>query len=220
MGTAGGDVDGNSLSWKNVRGPLLAGAFAIGLGAGVALTRYGTTTARARLFPGAGRCGDSLTRSLTHSRSPRSTITFERSNIASTEIIDRKSPSNAVCIENGYSAIVMDQRVFVSFNPYVAPPYPRLVIAAAASDRPLTDALARSGRFNVYVSQPEVKPGCVLRKSNSAILEKKGIISANEAASCKRNMNRHAPPRRDRRRPARVVRAGPGTRPPLPRSCV
>lgn len=34
------------------------------------------------------------------------------------------------------------------------------------------------------------QPGCVLRKSNSAILEKKGIISSNEAASCKRNMNR------------------------------
>ena len=44
--------------------------------------------------------------------------------------------------------------------------------------------------FNVYVSQPEVKPGCVLRKSNTAILEKKGIISQTEAASCKRNMNR------------------------------
>ena len=75
----------SGFSWENVRGPLLAGAFAIGLGSGVALT---------------------------------SSITFERSNIASTEIVDRKSPSNAVCIENGYSAIVMDQRVFVSFNPY------------------------------------------------------------------------------------------------------
>ena len=46
-------------------------------------------------------------------------------------------------------------------------------------------------RFNVYVSQPEVKPGCVLRRSNTAILEKKGIISQTEAASCKRNMNRY-----------------------------
>jgi hypothetical protein len=35
----------------------------------------------------------------------------------------------------GYSAMVFDQRVFVSYNP-----------------------------FNVYVTQPEVKPGCVLRR--------------------------------------------------------
>ena len=30
---------GLGLGWKNARGPLLAGAFVIGLGAGVALTR-------------------------------------------------------------------------------------------------------------------------------------------------------------------------------------
>lgn len=35
-----------------------------------------------------------------------------------------------------------------------------------------------------------MKPGCVLRRSNTAILEKKGIVSATEAASCKKNMNR------------------------------
>ena len=34
------DGTGNAgLGWKNARGPLLAGAFVIGLGAGVALTR-------------------------------------------------------------------------------------------------------------------------------------------------------------------------------------
>ena len=38
-GIAGDDLGNNNLSWKTVRGPLLAGAFAIGLGAGVALTR-------------------------------------------------------------------------------------------------------------------------------------------------------------------------------------
>lgn len=38
-GISGDDLGGNNLSWKTVRGPLLAGAFAIGLGAGVALTR-------------------------------------------------------------------------------------------------------------------------------------------------------------------------------------
>jgi hypothetical protein len=32
-------------------------------------------------------------------------------------------------------------------------------------------------RFNVYVSQPEVKPGCVLRQSNYNLLEKRELVS-------------------------------------------
>ena len=89
--------------------------------------------------------------------------TFEPDNVASTEIIDRKTPSSEVCMANGYSSMVFDQRLFVSFNP-----------------------------FNVYVSQPEIKPGCVLRRSNFAVLEREGLITKEEAASCKRNLNTFA----------------------------
>ena len=39
------------------------------------------------------------------------------SNVASTEIIDRQTPNSEVCMANGYSSMVFDQRIFVSFNP-------------------------------------------------------------------------------------------------------
>lgn len=64
---------------------------------------------------------------------------------------------------NGYSSMVFDQRIYVSFNP-----------------------------FNVYVSQPEVKPGCVLRQANMAVLESRGLVSKGQATSCRRDMNTFA----------------------------
>ena len=36
------------------------------------------------------------------------------------------------------------------------------------------------GRFNVYVAQPEVKPGCVVRQSNVNLLEKKKLVTDKE----------------------------------------
>jgi len=57
--------------------------------------------------------------------------------------------------------MAFDQRVFVSFNP-----------------------------FNVYVSQADVKPGCVLRDSNVVpVLRSKGLINDDEVRACKNNMN-------------------------------
>ena len=35
-------------------------------------------------------------------------------------------------------------------------------------------------RFNVYVAQPEVKPGCVLRRSNWSVLEKRELITEDQ----------------------------------------
>lgn len=40
-------------------------------------------------------------------------------NVASTELIDRKTPNSELCMSNGYSSMVFDQRLFVTFNPYV-----------------------------------------------------------------------------------------------------
>ena len=48
-----------------------------------------------------------------------SEATFYPSNVASTEVIDRRTPNSEVCMANGYSSMVFDERVFVSFNPYV-----------------------------------------------------------------------------------------------------
>ena len=37
-----------------------------------------------------------------------------------------------------------------------------------------------SCRFNVYVAQPEVKPGCVLRRSNVRVLESRNLVTNEE----------------------------------------
>lgn len=87
-------------------------------------------------------------------------LNVEPNNVASREVIDRQTPNPDVCIANGMSAMVLDQRLFISFNP-----------------------------FNVYVSQTEVKPGCVLRQSNWNVLESRGLVSSDEVRACKRNMN-------------------------------
>ncbi|CAI5513882.1 unnamed protein product [Closterium sp. Naga37s-1] len=87
-------------------------------------------------------------------------LNVEPSNVASREVIDRQTPNPDICLANGMSAMVLDQRLFISFNP-----------------------------FNVYVSQAEVKPGCVLRQSNWHVLESKGLVSSDEVRDCKRNMN-------------------------------
>jgi hypothetical protein len=56
-----------------------------------------------------------------------SNVNFEPDNVASREILDRQTPNSEICFANGASAMVFDERVFVSLNP-----------------------------FNVYVAQPEV----------------------------------------------------------------
>lgn len=92
-----------------------------------------------------------------------SEVTFAPKNVASTVLVDTKTPNSEVCMANGYSSMVFDQRIFVSFNP-----------------------------FNVYVSQPEVKPGCVLRRANFNVLESRGLVDKQQVQDCKRNMNTFA----------------------------
>jgi hypothetical protein len=123
----GGDGGGGGNRVTNF---LIAGAFIIGMGAGVAFD---------------------------------TSVDLEPSNVASREILDRQTPSSEVCMANGASAMVFDQRVFMSLNP-----------------------------FNIYVSQPEVKPGCVLRRSNWSILEREKLVTDNQESDCKRGMNTFA----------------------------
>ena len=113
-----------------VVGALLAGSFALGIGAGVAL---------------------------------ETAVTLDSDNVASSVIFDRSSPNADACAAFGASAVVMDQRIFMSFNP-----------------------------FNVYVTQPEVKPGCVLRRSNWNVLESRKLVDETEIADCKRHLNTFA----------------------------
>ena len=52
-------------------------------------------------------------------------------------------------------------------------------------DKPLS-------RFNVYVAQPEIKPGCILRRSNVNVLERRKLVSKETVETCKKSMNTFA----------------------------
>jgi hypothetical protein len=87
------------------------------------------------------------------------TITDTR-NVASREFIDRAAPNAELCVQYGASAMVMDTRLFVSLNP-----------------------------FNVYVSQPSLRPGCVLRTNSWNLLEERRLVTNEQVRDCKNRMN-------------------------------
>lgn len=89
-----------------------------------------------------------------------STASLNPENVASREVIDRSAPNTELCIQYGASAMVTDMRVFVTLNP-----------------------------FNVYVTQPSMRPGCVLRQNNWSLLEQKQLVSSDQVRDCKRRMN-------------------------------
>ena len=74
--------------------------------------------------------------------------------------IDRAAPNPEVCQQFGASAIVTDMRVFLTLNP-----------------------------FSVYLTQPRMQPGCVLRRTNWSLLEQKSLVSSEQVRDCKRRMN-------------------------------
>ncbi len=92
-----------------------------------------------------------------------SSASFDPQNVASREVIDRSAPNAELCAQFGASAIVSDLRIFVSLNP-----------------------------FNVYVTQPIMQPGCVLRRNNWSILEKQRLVSSEQVRDCKNHMNTFA----------------------------
>lgn len=89
-----------------------------------------------------------------------STATISPENVASREFIDRSAPNAELCVQYGASAMVTDMRVYVTLNP-----------------------------FNVYISQPAMTPGCVLRTNNWAILEQRRLITQDQVRDCKNRMN-------------------------------
>lgn len=89
-----------------------------------------------------------------------STATLTPTNVASREFIDRSAPNADLCVQYGASAIVTDTRVFVTLNP-----------------------------FNVYVTQPKMQPGCVMRTNNWSILEQRKAITGEDVRECKNRMN-------------------------------
>ncbi|CDM94038.1 DUF3172 domain-containing protein [Limnospira fusiformis KN01] len=89
-----------------------------------------------------------------------STATLTPQNVASSEFIDRSAPNPEICVKFGASAMVTDLRVFVTLNP-----------------------------FSVFVAQPRMQPGCVLRTSNWALLRQRNLITVEEERDCKHRMN-------------------------------
>ncbi|CCQ48928.1 DUF3172 domain-containing protein [Crocosphaera watsonii WH 8501] len=89
-----------------------------------------------------------------------SNASFDPQNVASREVIDKSAPNAELCVQYGASSIVTDMRVFITLNP-----------------------------FSVYVTQPQMKPGCVLRRSNMNLLEQKRLITSEQARSCRNRMN-------------------------------
>lgn len=74
--------------------------------------------------------------------------------------IDQQAPDPELCQQFGASAIVTDMRVFMTLNP-----------------------------FNVFVTQPLMQPGCVLRQNNWSILEQQKLVNSEQVKDCKRRMN-------------------------------
>mmetsp|Transcript_28370 Transcript_28370/g.56685 ORF Transcript_28370/g.56685 Transcript_28370/m.56685 type:complete len:276 (+) Transcript_28370:138-965(+) len=89
-----------------------------------------------------------------------SAINTNEKDLASRDAIDKNAPNPRLCTTYGASAMAFDQRVFVSFNP-----------------------------FNVYVSQADVKPACVLRQSTAPeVLRTRKLLNDREVRECKSNI--------------------------------
>jgi len=91
-----------------------------------------------------------------------SEINTDPKDLASRDGIDRLAPNPTLCTSYGASAMAFDQRIFVSFDP-----------------------------FNVYVTQADVKPACVLRPENAVNVLKtnRNLINDKEVRSCKNNIS-------------------------------
>ena len=81
-------------------------------------------------------------------------------NVTSSIVIDRSAPNPELCQQYGASAIVTDMRVFITLNP-----------------------------FKVFVTQPQMQPGCVLRTNNWTLLEKQNLVTQAQVNDCKKRMN-------------------------------
>jgi hypothetical protein len=87
-------------------------------------------------------------------------VTSGGTNVVSREAIDIAAPNADLCLQYGASAMVMDTRLFVTMNP-----------------------------FNVYVAQPAMRPGCVLRTNNWVVLEERKLVTQEQVNKCKQRVN-------------------------------
>jgi hypothetical protein len=77
--------------------------------------------------------------------------------------IDRSAPDPELCVQYWASAMAVDLRAFLTLNP-----------------------------FNVYISQPRMQPGCVIRSSNWSILQSRNLVNSQDVNQCRNRMNTFA----------------------------
>jgi hypothetical protein len=92
-----------------------------------------------------------------------STTQGDQGNIASSQQLDMAVPDPEFCRQWGASAFVMDVELYTTMNP-----------------------------SSSFVTQPALKPGCVIRRENWSVLQKEGAVTAEQMRQCKQRMNTFA----------------------------
>jgi hypothetical protein len=92
-----------------------------------------------------------------------STTRGDQGNIASSQQLDMAVPDPEFCRQWGASAFVMDIELYTTMNP-----------------------------SSSFVTQPALRPGCVIRRENWSVLQKEGAITAEQMRDCKQRMNTFA----------------------------
>jgi hypothetical protein len=92
-----------------------------------------------------------------------STTQGNQGNIASSQQLDMAVPDPEFCRQWGASAFVMDVELYTTLNP-----------------------------SSSFVTQPTLKPGCVIRRENWAVLQKQGAVTNEQMRECKQRMNTFA----------------------------
>ncbi|MFO7630675.1 MAG: DUF3172 domain-containing protein [Prochlorococcaceae cyanobacterium] len=92
-----------------------------------------------------------------------STTQGNQGNIASSQQLDMAVPDPEFCRQWGASAFVMDIELYTTMNP-----------------------------SSSFVTQPALKPGCVIRRENWSVLQKEGAVTSEQMRQCKQRMNTFA----------------------------
>ena len=92
-----------------------------------------------------------------------STTQGDQGNIASSQQLDMAVPDPEFCRQWGASAFVMDIELYTTMNP-----------------------------SSSFVTQPELKAGCVIRRENWSVLQKEGAVTNEQMRQCKQRMNTFA----------------------------
>ena len=92
-----------------------------------------------------------------------STTQGDQGNIASSQQLDLAVPDPEFCKQWGASAFVMDIELYTTMNP-----------------------------SSSFVTQPALRPGCVIRRENWSVLQKEGAVTAEQMRQCKQRMNTFA----------------------------